>query len=355
MPPREILLTGATGFLGAFLLYELIERTDARIHCLVRARTIAEARGRLADNLRRYGLPVEGLATQILPLCGDLAKPFLGLSKQAFHELAKQLDAVCHNGAVIGDVQPYSALKPTNVSSTREVLRLACTGRIKAVHFVSTEDVFGDRYGFITEDDRPDPEAGLDDGYAQSKWVAEQLVRVAGQRGLPVALYRPTFITGHSITGMASGQDFINQLLKACIQLGKAPEEDYRFELAPVDYVSRCIVHFVNHPISLGRIFHLVSPESVSSRQIIGWLNDLGHAIEMVPYTDWRRAVQKAVGNDTTHPMFPLLAELAEVPAEPEPSASERRFTCPRTLEALQGSSIECPKIDISLFRIYLI
>ena len=76
--PREILLTGSTGFLGLYLLRELLTATTARVHCLVRADGAAHARRRIAQAAERYGLGA--LTThRIEPLPGDLAEPNLGL------------------------------------------------------------------------------------------------------------------------------------------------------------------------------------------------------------------------------------------------------------------------------------
>ena len=85
----------------------------------------------------------------------------------------------------------------------------------------------------------------LHGGYTQSKWVAEKLVAVAQARGLPVTIYRPSLVVGDSQTGVWQGDHIIANMLRSWIELGMAPEIEAQLDLAPVDYVSRAIVHLM--------------------------------------------------------------------------------------------------------------
>src|SRR5690606_27734995 len=119
--PRHIFLTGATGFLGGRLLQELLTHTDAAITCLLRDPS------RLAVKDSR-----------ITTICGDIEQPHFGLSENDWQELAVRIDTVYHCAARVNVVQPYEVLRPANVNGTREVLRLALTGRRKKLHLAST-------------------------------------------------------------------------------------------------------------------------------------------------------------------------------------------------------------------------
>src|SRR5262249_19684535 len=124
-PPSDVLLTGATGFLGAFLLAELLRDGRATVHCLVRAPDRSIARARIERHLASYGLWDEAMRDRIAPLPGDLGRPALGLSPNQFGELAERVEVVYHNGARLNFVQPYASLRDVNVGGTAEVLRLA--------------------------------------------------------------------------------------------------------------------------------------------------------------------------------------------------------------------------------------
>ena len=140
--PRHVLLTGATGFLGAFLLSELLERTSADIHCLVRARSADEARKRLRQTLQVYSIWRDDFSARIVPVPGNLEMPGLGLSSQLAAQLASTIDVIYHSGATVNWIYPYERLKAPNVLGTQEILRLATRIKLKPVHFVSSLGVF---------------------------------------------------------------------------------------------------------------------------------------------------------------------------------------------------------------------
>ena len=140
--PKHIFLTGATGFLGAFLLHELLQQTQATIYCLVRCPNLEVGKQKLRSNLKRYLLPDESLEQRIVPVRGDLTKPLFGLSEQQFHQLATEIDSIYHNGAFVNLIYPYTALRTANVLGTKEILKLASQVKVKPVHFISTLDVF---------------------------------------------------------------------------------------------------------------------------------------------------------------------------------------------------------------------
>ncbi|HYR12096.1 MAG TPA: thioester reductase domain-containing protein, partial [Longimicrobium sp.] len=192
-PPRAVFLTGATGFLGAFLCAELLRATDAEVHCLVRAGSVEQGEERIRRKLESFGL-LGPQAARIRAVPGDLARPLLGLSKADFDALAERVDAVYHCGAWVNFARPYRVLKPSNVAGTEEVLRLAATARLKPVHHVSTMAVLAGAFvsgaTAVDEDTPLPPPVGHDTGYSQSKWVAEGLVELARERGIPVSVYR---------------------------------------------------------------------------------------------------------------------------------------------------------------------
>ncbi|MBE9048516.1 amino acid adenylation domain-containing protein [Pleurocapsales cyanobacterium LEGE 10410] len=155
--PNNILLTGATGFLGAFLLSELLRKTDADIYCLIRAENDTLGQKRIEDKLKSYLLWDTVDHKRIIPVVGDLSRSRLGLSADRFSEIAETVDVIYHNGAWVNFTYPYSQLKDVNVLGTQEVLRLAVKSKVKPVHFISTIGVVGaaDRNLEIVREDTP--------------------------------------------------------------------------------------------------------------------------------------------------------------------------------------------------------
>lgn len=356
--PSSIFLTGTTGFLGAYLLSDLLKQTSADVYCLVRSKTPEEAEERLRRNLTGYCLWNERLTSRIIPVPGDLAQPLLGLSEEEFEMLAQRIDVIYHNGAALNLVAPYPALKAANVRGTQEILRLACRYVGKPVHYISTLSVF-DSPIFAARDAvyESDPlESGEipHSGYAQTKWVAETMTASAGARGLPVGIYRPGLITGHRHTGIWNTESMACKVLKGCIQLGKAPVlQHFSVDITPVDYVSQAIVHLSQQPTSIGQAFHIVTPHLLPWRELLQWVNEFGYPLQVVPYEQWQTELIRIASSqnreNALYPLLPLFLDTEETPEDWLP----QRYDCQQTLDHLAETTITCPKPDDSLLRTY--
>ncbi len=298
----DVFLTGATGFLGAFLLDGLLDGTDARIHCLVRPRGGADPIEPIEANLRRYGLWRPELAERIAPVAGDLGRPLFGLDEADFDALASEVDLIFHPGAVVNLVYPYAELKAPNVDGTREVLRLACRHRTKPVHHVSTNGIFPPGMGLCEEDvDLDDIADAREDGYGRSKWVGEKLVREAEERGLPVNVYRPGTVSGHSETGASNPRDLLGAVIVESLRLGYAPEiESWRMEMTPVDFAAGAMLHIASDAGAYGGTYHLANPEPPPADDVFDFLEDGGYPLERVPYDGWLHNIDAAPPEEGT-------------------------------------------------------
>ena len=373
--PATVLLTGGSGFLGAYLLAELLRQTHATVICLVRAADPAKGLAKLSRELSAYGLWDAALAARIQPLIGDLAEPSLGLSEPAFAELAGAVDAIYHNGAGVNFLAPYAALAAANVRGTREILRLACTGAAKPLHYVSTVAVLDSAAhagaGPIAEDDPLGDCRGLRGGYAQSKWVAEKLVAAARARGLPVAVYRPGTISGDSRSGAGNPKDFAISLVKSFVQLGAVMDMQDEVNLAPVDFVGRAIVWLSRRPESIGETFHMINPRPLAGPDFVDWLLRFGYPLERLAPERWRAALIESfdAGNENAlAPFMPLYKAAAgaaaaaaaiavdnQAPAR-QSGALAPQYGCRRTTAALEAGGagdVRCPPVDDELLGTY--
>lgn len=352
--PSSLLITGATGYLGAFLLRELIRRTEARIFCLVRGGTADEAFARIERNLKRYNLPADNLKRRVIAVPGDLASPRLGLAERQFESLAREIDLIYHNGALVNYLYPYQAHKTPNVNGTHEILRLAGHRKLKPVHFISTLSIFigeksADRDVFY-EDDSLDDCGPPYSGYDQSKWVAEKIVRKAIARGLPASIYRPGLILGHSRTGQWNA-DFASNFIRTCIELRAAPDFDVTVNAVPVDHASKAIVQIAQHSSCAGRTFHISNPHPASGYKILEWMRSIGYQIALMPYADWRIALSRCAATYEKRGLLAYVYLMTE--ADPNHFA-KHRFDCQNTLSELAGSGISCPPLSAELIRLYL-
>ncbi|HEV3143065.1 MAG TPA: thioester reductase domain-containing protein, partial [Gemmataceae bacterium] len=355
----RVFLTGATGFLGAFLLDDLLRETDAEVICLVRAANIEQGRERIVQNLHRYGLDVNGDLDRIIPVLGDLEQPLLGLLPEDFDRLAGEIDVIYHNGANVNLIYSYSLLRAVNVLGTKEVLRLATRLKPKPMHFVSTFMVLAGgnagEQGIVTEEDTLPAWDTLPNGYTRSKWVAEKLVEEARSRGLPVTIFRPGHITGHSRTGVCNAQDFLHTMVLACSQIGVAPDLKEGMDVTPVDFVSRAIVRLSQRPECTGGTYHLVNPHPLRLPVLMDWLQTQGVEVETVPLPVWRDKLTGLANGSPDDLLAPLLNFLNANNglAEEDQLRWHPRYDCRHATSRLAELGISCPRADDELLRVY--
>ncbi|MER5766199.1 amino acid adenylation domain-containing protein [Streptomyces sp. NPDC001985] len=342
----DVLLTGATGFLGTYLLRDLLERTGARVHCLVRAPDARSARRRLAESAARYRLGHDLGDPRVIPVPGDLAAPRLGLDERTHETLAARVGAVYHAAAHINFVAPYASVKAANVDGMRALLEL-CTagGRPVPLHCASTIAVFSPaaRPGVITEESVPEDDRHLGIGYTQSKWVAERLALLARERGVPVTLYRIGRIAGDSATGACQADDFLWRQIKSFVQLGSAPPpETMTTDLLPVDFVSRAMVRLSRRTALPDETFHLFHPRPVSFDVVHTAIRRGGRPLEILPADEWFRRLEESAaagGQNALAAAVPLFREGAL-------ELGGNTYANGATVRALRAVGMECPPID---------
>jgi len=310
-PSRHVLLTGATGFLGTFLLSEVLRRTDAEVTCLIRAPHQKAAEARLGARLRRYGHEVVG-EPRVHIVTGDLAEPRLGVGDRQYSALAREVDNVVHCGARVNFVYDYDSLKPVNVDSVSRMLDLATSGQPKSVHFISTLGMLMStdrpRGVPVLEDGPPDCERGLPNGYEQSKWVADGIMKAAIESGLPATICRPSMLLGEMQTGrLAKTNEFVARITKGCIQLGCWPAVDTVVQLLPIDYVAPLIVEITKRPASLGHVFHLAHEKPIHMLRVVEVLRRAGYRLEPVSFGEWKKRLMRLGPRVQENALFPFL------------------------------------------------
>jgi len=349
------LLTGASGFLGAFLLSELLKRTQAKIYCLIRSSDIAEGRMRISNQLKAFELWDESLSARIVPVPGDLSKPRLGLSQEQFDELAEVIDIIYHNGAMVNTVYPYDVLKPANVLGTQEILRVASRRQVKPVHFVSTLSVFAPPNGqplasATTEAQLLENWQSLSSGYSQSKWVAEKMVRIAGSRGIPIAIYRPSFISGATRTGAVNPNDSLTHFIRACIKSGCVPDIDTEINMVPVDYVSRAVIALSMRNYVLGRAWNVINMRSVSMQEISSCFLSSGIPMRKVTYEEWQSRCNSNGAKAALLNFYTPHSNKNKTIIFPE----DLKISIMNTSRVLEAEGVRCPIITPQLLRSYI-
>lgn len=348
--PRTILLTGASGFLGAYLLSGLLRRTSARIYCLLRAPDRDAAYRKLRDTLSYYSLFEDDIFERVEVLLGDLGEPKLGLRDFVFCETAEAIDAIYHAGALVNFLLPYSALKRTNVFGQQEILRLAASERTKPVYFVSSTAVYETgaqkNGGKVFEADLLRSNFGFRNPYGLTKWMSEMLIALGRSRGIPVSIFRAGNIAGHSQTGIMQDQHIVSNFIQGCIQLGAAPDDGDVINVIPVDAAADTIIELSLKTETLGKTFHVTNPKPARLSDIIDWMNLLGYRLKRMPGDEWRAAVRHSAEENAFKPFLESLAE--------GPLFSNLLFDLSNSMHWAPEQVAKCPSLDKELLSTYV-
>jgi fatty acid CoA ligase FadD9 len=387
-PPRTVLLTGATGYLGRFLCLEWLqrmERTGGTLICLVRGATADAATRRLAvafDSGDRDLLATfQQLAgSRLEVLAGDIGEHDLGLDDATWNRLATTVDLIVHPAALVNHVLPYDGLFGPNVAGTAELIRLALTGRLKPFAYISSVAVLLTASSTREDDDIrvTSPVRRLDgghaSGYATSKWAGEVLLREAHDWcGLPVACCRSDMILAHSrYTGQLNTPDMFTRLLLSVVATGLAPRSFYRtddsgnrrnahYDGLPVDFTAEAVAELAARTTAGYHSFNVVNPhdDGASLDAFIDWLIEAGLPIHRIHDFDaWRAQLGTALrglpDRQRQHTLLPLPHAYAR-PAEPVAGSAMPTDRFRTTVkEAKIGPDQEIPHVTPELIGKYV-
>ena len=270
-----VLLSGATGFLGMELLARFLERSDRRVYALVRAASEQQASARLQETLRLLFGERHRYSERVIPVCGDLTRPGLGMRERRRDWLAARVDEIIHCGASVSFADGLGAARAVNLNGTQRMLELAghCQARagLRRFTYVSTAYVAGDRDGCFSEDEL-DVGQGFRNAYERSKFEAEQLVRSWGGR-MPVTVLRPSIIVGERASGWTCSFNVLYWPLRAFSRgayVAVPGRADAPVDVVPVNYVADAVIVLSRAPEAEGATFHLTAGRHASSvRELI--------------------------------------------------------------------------------------
>jgi thioester reductase-like protein len=306
----RVLLTGGTGFIGPFLVKSLLEQTRATIYVLVRASDEEQGRERLRAAMESMGPCASSLMqmfeARVIPVCGDLGQPNLGLTPEAWDLLANEVDTVFHNGATVNYLFTYDRMRDANVLGTNEVLRLAFEGRPKSFNYVSTTFVFGWAVKKILyETDLNEDMELLDFGYSQSKWVAEQVVHDARRLGLNTRIFRPALVSP-SVTGGGNNFDIAVRLVAFMVNHGIGVDALNQVSFVPADITANNIVAIATTPGTANKTYHVTRDDYANMLDITGLITQAtGRQFEIFSLPDFVPELIRRCRKEDL--LFPLL------------------------------------------------
>ncbi|KAI0121285.1 polyketide synthase [Xylariales sp. AK1849] len=346
--PESVFLTGVTGFVGAFILYELLKQ-GITTHCLVRANSDDQARQRVVSTLEGYDLWKPNFASLINPMVGDMAQPLLGLTEEVFDNLADRVDAICHSGALVDWMRPLEDYTGPNIVSTHEILRLASRGCAKAVHLVSTMSTLPKHMGLdLTEADQ-------EYGYGTSKFIAERLVAAARWRGARASVYRLPYVTASTTTGhfRLDRGDFLHNLIVGSLEMGAFPSLDVAMSaVLPIDYLSKTIVAVMTRDLQrVGRDYDFLNTRAPTCNDFFKLIGVLTGGKEIVTFSTWK---QQALDYATAHSTSPLARITAVFDSYTDENASGMFKGSSVGEHVFGGNDYPAPLLDEQFIYAYL-
>lgn len=361
---RNVLFTGATGFLGARLLLDLLRSTDATFFCIVRAGSDEEAAERIKAAFAKQYLKVDDtLLARVVPIRGDLQQVRFGLEEPVWNRLCADVDTVFHNAAVVNMLSSFEQLRRANVDTTLEVIRFLATERPKTLHYASTLSVFvatDQNTGVAYERDDLSKTNVVYGGYAQTKWASEILLRRIDGVIAPVSFYRLGLITCDTESGAMSEHDFLAMFIRGIAKIGCVPDTDLSISLdvSPINYAFAAMSQIackldraetnsdnnepgaaidathqqVGIPDAAFRTFHVANSSSLSLEQIVSLMRESGTEINVVSAEEFLKAAKAKEAED------PCVSSAAL--ALCRVLKDEKSFESNRTMDLFQATNI---------------
>jgi len=350
-------VTGATGFIGQNLIPLLLSRRGT-IYVLVRPGSVE----RLEQLKERWGRA----ARKIVPVTGDLTRPYLGISAAQRDELRGKVNHVFHLAAIYDLKADAAAQEAANIKGTTHAVRFAEAVGAQCFHHVSSIAAAGLYPGTFTED-MFDEATGLENPYFRTKHESEGIVR--RKCTIPWRIYRPGIVVGNSQTGEIDKIDGPYYFFKLIQKMRRAMPawmpaiglEGGRINIVPVDYVVAAM-NYLAHKRGLdGRCFHLTDPKPKRIGEVLNLFADAAHAPQMSMRVDARlfnyipgavkqgllmlppiRRISRQILSDLGMP--PDLLQFINYPT---------RFDSRETQKALKGSGITVPRLDDYAWRLW--
>lgn len=360
---RSVLISGATGVLGARIILDLIENTNIKIYGLVRAKSEAEAFDRLLGAVRVYadGSIEESLRDRAIAIPGNAEAAGWGINPATLKGL--DVDLVIHSAASVNLVALYPMLRKPNVVATDNAVQIALNLGVPLV-YVSTHGIQGMKAfepGFVFRE--TDFNVGQEFRhfyYAKSKFDAESIVRNYRDRGLEALIVRPGDIFGDSKTGAyplatRHGADVFYDIFKTAVDIGITAFKDDNFDITPVDYVARAIVALMLDRDCFGKTFHLTNPDRAKYYEVMNLLVDYGYRLRFIEYSEYLDKFRKGkvLRSGTKYKSnFVSLMQYFENFFRGESICAT--FDTSYTESILRRKGVSCARVDFDLIKTYM-
>ncbi len=303
----NLLLTGATGFLGAHVLEVYLRRNVGDVWCIVRGVDQQESEHRLEEILTYYfgGEYVMHNKGRIHVLCGDLQEARFSLRDQQWQRLCNEITTIIHSAASVKHYGTYAELYNANVVTTKNILAFAKASGARLLH-ISTTSISGAGVSNLPQDaGKVFSETdlyigqGLDNVYVHSKFEAELEVLRAMNEGIPANILRMGNLSNRFSDGKFQPNYQTNAMLKrirAFIGLGVFPEymKGHSMEFTPVDEAAEAVMEIAEHFNMSKNVFHVENANMTSFDTLVKYLQESGMPAKWVSENDFTSALRQS-------------------------------------------------------------
>jgi thioester reductase-like protein len=350
--PKNILLTGSTGYLGSHILYELMQSTNAKVYCLLRKTTHKTIKEKLVNTMQGYfGKEIIRMINErVVFIEGDLEKDQLGLGLCDQKMIKENIDTIIHAAADVRHFGDSTHFEKVNIQGTKHILDIAKSKQDIRFHYVSTlgipEDLsLSGKWEEVISKPKFDENLKLENVYTNSKLAAEKLVYQAGEEGIAINVYRAGNLTCRSDNGYFQKNIDSNafyRMIKAMLLLGKAPKANCYLDFTPIDYASKVIVDLIYQQNSIGETFHICNPEQILYSSMIDMICEFGYDVELIDQIEYEEYLF-----DENQYKNPEGIELAIAQLDGDGvKDSCYRFSCSNTKKYLDPAYFQYTQID---------
>jgi thioester reductase-like protein len=309
----NILLAGATGYLGMHILADYLEHDTGTAYCLVRGKNQEDSTKRLQELLNFYFGNRYADMHRIEVVCADLQKDQFGLPDAEYAQLLQKIHTVINCAASVKHYGSYKYFYEVNVETTKRLIDFCFDADAVLIH-TSTMSVSGNSFGddfssSLETEEKTFMESTLyigqplDNVYARSKFEAEKAVLDAMTHGLRANIMRMGQLTNRASDGVFQMNHESNaylKRLKAMLELGVVPAYllDQYTEFTPIDNAANAVMTIVRHFSDEQTVFHIENPKFVLMGKLIQLFGELGYHVESVSQDAFARIIEE-LGSDS--------------------------------------------------------
>ena len=300
----NVLLTGANGFIGVHVLYELLYNTSSKIHCFVRGDNLNHSIERLDNNFNFYfGLSIKPFLGNRLEIYnGHIVEDNFKLSQKVVDFLAKDVNTIIHTAAIVKHYGNFELFKKTNIDGTRRIAEFAFKNKKRLIH-ISSLSVSGNylvkqnnKNVDFSENDLYIGQHYTKNVYVNSKYDAEKIIFSYMEQGLTAEILRVGILSGRYLDGFFQKNISENAFygrIKSLVDLHCVSKEmlDQKIEFTPVDLCAKSIVLLASSKKAENKVYHLYNHNLYTINEVLDVLKKFDVNIDVVSESDFENKI----------------------------------------------------------------